>query len=61
MVLNVHSLLGGGGGKGGRRGDMEVGKREIIYTYCYSTLSPLEMTPAFRWAVMRAILMVHKL
>ena len=33
------------------------GKREIIYTYRYTVTT--RMTPALRWAAMRAILMFH--
>ena len=37
-----------------RRGERE---REIMYTYHYTVTT--RMTPALRWAVMRAILMFH--
>ena len=40
-----------------RDGVMEVGEREIIYTYRYTVTT--RMTPALRWAAMRAILMLH--
>ena len=59
MVLNVHRKTirlirdgekgGGGGGGGGEEGRM--------YTYRYTVTA--RMTPALRWAVMRAILMFH--
>ena len=55
MVLNVHTDYkvywrgdGGGGGYGG-------GGRGRLYTYCYAVTT--RMTPALRWAAMRAILM----
>ena len=38
-------------------GDMEVGEREIIYTYRYTVTT--RMTSALRWAAVRAILMFH--
>ena len=59
MVLNVHrkekkGLLGtarrGAGGMG-----VGVGRR--LYTYGYTVTT--RMTPALRWAAMRAILMFH--
>ena len=59
MVLNIHrnhkAYLGGGDwGEGG----MEVGEEgEYIYTYRYTVTT--KMTPALRWAAMRAILMFH--
>ena len=60
MVLNVHrktTRLIRDGEKGGGRGDMEEGEEGRIYTYCYTVTA--RMTPALRWAVMRAILMCH--
>ena len=36
---------------------MEVGEREIIYTYHYTVTT--RMTSALRWAAMRAILMFY--
>ena len=57
MVLNVHRNREAywGWGKGGE-GGLEVGEKEIIYlSYTFTT----RMTPALRWAVMRAILMFH--
>ena len=36
---------------------MEVGEREIIYTYRYNVTTI--MTSALRWAAIRAILMFH--
>ena len=57
MVLNVHrnhkAYQGreeGGTGYGG-------GGRGRLYTYCYTVTT--RMTPALRWAAMRAILMFH--
>ena len=41
------------GGKGGK----EVGEEGDYYTYRYTVTS--RMTPALRWAAMRAILMFH--
>ena len=41
-------MCGGGGGGGGGEGD---------YTYRYTVTT--RMTPALRWAAMRAILMFH--
>ena len=51
MVLNVHrnGEAYEGWGEGGK-GGMEVGEEGDDYT---------TMTPALRWAVMRAILMFH--
>ena len=40
-----------------RDGVWRWGKREIIYT-CHYTVTT-RMTPALRWATMRAILMFH--
>ena len=37
-------------------GGMEVGEREILY--CRYTVTT-RMTPALRWAAMRAVLMFH--
>ena len=33
------------------------GKRELMYTYRYTVTT--RMTPALRWAALRAILMFH--
>ena len=44
---------GGGGGEGGYGG----GWRRRLYTYRYAVTN--RMTPALRWAAMRAILMFH--
>ena len=44
----------------GRRGGKVVwrwGKREIVYLYRYTVTT--RMTPALRWAAMRAIVMFH--
>ena len=69
MVLNVHRnrmirLIrdeekgSGGGGWGGSKGGMEVGKEgDYNHTYLYTVTT--RMTPALRWAAMRAILMFH--
>ena len=65
MVLNVHRNRkaysgrgeGGGGGGGGMR--YGGGGRRRLYTYRYTV--PTRMTPALRWAAMRAILMFHSL
>ena len=53
MVLNVHRNLKAYGGGGG----MEVGEEGDYIPI--ATLSPPEMTPALRWAAMRAVLMFH--
>ena len=56
MVLNVHRNRkayegqGGGGGRG-----YGGGGRGRLYTYRYTVTT--RMTPALRWAAMRAILM----
>ena len=39
------------------KGVWRWGEREIIYTYRYTVTT--RMTPALRWAAMRAILMFH--
>ena len=65
MVLNVHrnhkAYRGGGeageGVEGGGGGRMEVGGGRLR-TYRY-TVTTTRMTPALRWAAMRAILMFH--
>ena len=56
MVFNVHRNIrlikdGGGGGYGGGVGGGG------LYTYRYTVIT--RMTPALRWAAMRAILMLH--
>ena len=39
---------------------MEVGEEGDYYTYRYTALSVnTRMTPALRWAAMRAVLMFH--
>ena len=43
-------------GENGGKGVWRWGKREI-YTYRYTVTT--RMTPALRWAMMRAILMFH--
>jgi len=57
MVLNVHrnhkAYWGRGEGRG--RGVEVGGEGEGFYTYCYTVTT--RMTPALRWAAMRAILM----
>ena len=57
MVLNVHGNRKAffDGEKGGR--GYGGGGRERVYPYRYTVTT--RMTPAFRWAVMRAILMFH--
>ena len=45
------------GEKGGREGGVEVGEEGDCYNYRYTVTT--RMTPALRWAVMRAILMFH--
>ena len=56
MVLNVHRnrMAYYGRGEGGK-GGTEVGERGRLYTYRYTVTT--RMTPALRWAAMRAILM----
>ena len=59
MVLNIHinnKAYWGRGEGGGERG-VEVEEEGRLYTYCYTVTT--RMTPALRWAVMRAILMFH--
>ena len=59
----MEKLGGGGGGQGvWRWGKREIDYKPIatvyvIYTYRYTATT--RMTPALRWAVMRAILMFH--
>ena len=57
MMLNVHRNRTAYEGRGeGVEGGMEVGgKGDCTYRYTVTT----RMTPALRWAVMRAILMFH--
>ena len=59
MVLNIHrnhkAYLGRG--EGGGECGMEVEEEGRLYTYPYTVTT--RMTPALRWAVMRAILMFH--
>ena len=43
----------------GEKAGMEVGKEERLYTYRYTVTT--RMTPALRWAAMRAILMFYSL
>ena len=59
MVLTFHKnhKMEGGGGGGGGGGEDGGGGRGRLYTYCYTVTT--RMTPALRWAVMRAILMFH--
>ena len=57
MVFNIHRnirLI-----RDGEKGDgfMDVGEEGDCYTYLYIVIT--SMTPALRWAVMRAILMFH--
>ena len=40
-----------------REGGVEVEVRGVLYTYRYTVTT--RMTPALRWAAMRAILMFH--
>ena len=61
--LNVHrnhkDYYGRGeGGRGVGRGGTEGGRRGRWYIYCYIVTT--RMTPALRWAVMRAILKFHQ-
>ena len=64
MALNIHRNHeayegrgdGGSWGGGGFRG-YGGGGRERLYTYRYTVT--IRMTPALRWAAMRAILMCH--
>ena len=59
MVLNVHknhkAYLGGGERGVGYGGAGVVGSR--LYTYRYTVTT--RMTPALRWAAMKAILVFH--
>ena len=48
------------GGKRGKRG-MEVGEEGDYKLYTYRYTATTRMTPALRWAAMRAILMLHSL
>ena len=58
MVLNVHRNHKAYQGRGvGRERDKEVGEEGDYYTYRYTVTT--RMTPALRWAVMRAILIFH--
>ena len=41
------------------KGVWRWGKREIIYIHIYHHAVTTRMTPALRWAAMRAILMFH--
>ena len=53
MVLNVHT------NHTAYQGRREMGQEEIsLYTFRYTVTTRL--TPALRWAAMRAILMFHK-
>ena len=62
MVLQTLRLIrdgekvgrGGEGGRGGGYGGEETGR---LYTYRY--IATTRMTPALRWASMRAILLFH--
>ena len=54
-MLNVHRtirLI-----RDGEKGSMEVGRGGGLYTYRYTATT--RMTPALKWAAMRAILMFH--
>ena len=57
MVLNVHRNHKAYKGRAERAGGGRWGEREVIYTYRYTVTT--RMTPALRWAAMRAILMFH--
>ena len=57
MVLNVHINHKAYQGQGEEEGrGYGGGGRGRLYTYCYTVTT--RMTPALRWAVMRAILNV---
>ena len=56
MVLNVHRNHEACNGRG--EGGMEMG-REGDYIQVYRYTVTTRMTPALRWAAMRAILMFH--
>ena len=49
----------GGGGGGGEYGNVEEDGDYKIYTLTYRCTLATRMTPALRWAAMRAILMSH--
>ena len=55
MVRNVHRNHKAYKGRG--EGGMEVGEEGDYYTYRYTVTT--RMTPALKWAAMRAILMFH--
>ena len=61
MVLNVHRnmrlIRGGEKGEGVEEGVWRWGEREILYLSLYTVTTG--MTPALRWAAMRAMLLFH--
>ena len=64
MVLNVHRNHKANyyGREEGGAGGLEVGEEGdyiYIYIYTYRYTVTTSMTPALRWAAMRAILMFH--
>ena len=59
MVLNIHRNRKAYWGRGeGGKGVWRRGKRETIIPIATLSVNT-RMTPALRWAVMRAILMFH--
>ena len=62
MVVKVHrnhKAYYGPGVGGGGDGDVEKDGDYKIYTLTYRCTLATRMTPALRWAAMRAILMSH--
>ena len=57
MVLNVHRNHKAYYGRGEGGGEYGGGGRGRSYTYRHTVTT--RMTPALRWAAMRAILMFH--